>query len=462
VELRETNPVNELLQTLRERGFIQKTTDDETDDKPLAKLLATRPITAYAGFDPTASSFHVGNLVPILGLVHLQQARCRPIAIVGGGTGMVGDPSGKTELRKVLAADEVQANLEAQKAQLSRFFEIGAAPPAARSGENPIRASGLERTGFVLNNADWLARLNYLEFLRDIGRHFSVNRMLAAESVKLRLESESGLSFLEFNYSLLQAYDFLVLNERYGCELQVGGGDQWGNIVAGTDLIRRVTGRRAHGITFPLVMTADGKKMGKTEKGAVWLDASRTSPYEYYQYWINVDDRDAGRFLRMFTFLPIEEIAELEKLTGSDIRVAKQRLAFEATLLAHGREQAEKACDAARALFGGQRVVSSVRVLHEAVGQVVASMTGLHEAVSVPSHVVARADLEKGLLAVQLFADSGLCESKSAAKRMARQGGLYVNGDAIPEERVLTAADLKDGAILLRAGKKKHVKVACA
>ena len=428
--------MSDLLKTLRERGFVQKTTDDETDDKPLEKLLASKHVTGYIGFDPTASSFHIGNLVSIMVLSHLQRSGHRPLAIIGGGTGMVGDPSGKSELRKVLSPEVIQANLEAQRKQLSRYLDLG---PAPEIGAHLIAAGadGTDaRRGFLLNNADWLASLNYIEFLRDVGRHFSVNRMLAAESVKLRLESEAGLSFLEFNYSILQAYDFFVLNERYGCELQLGGGDQWGNIVAGTDLIRRMTGRRAHGVTTPLVTTSDGKKMGKTEKGAVWLDPTLTSPYDFYQYWVNIDDRDVGRFLRMFTLLPIEEIQALEALSGADIRRAKSRLAFEATALTHGEEEAKRAEEAAKSLFGGGG-----------------------DGASVPTHSVGAADLSSGILAVQLFADAGLCESKSAAKRMARQGGLYVNGDAIAEDRTLIPGDLKDNAILLRAGKKKHVKV---
>jgi len=264
--------VKNLLDVLRERGFIQQTTDDEAEGEPLRELLETRCVTAYAGFDPTASSFHVGNLVPILGLLHLQRAGHRPIAVVGGGTGMVGDPSGKTEMRKLLAKEEVRANMEAQKEQLERYIELG--PPPGAGAPPPARAAdGSGPPGFVLDNADWLASLNYIDFLREIGSAFSVNRMLQAESARLRLESPSGLSFLEFNYSILQAYDFLVLNQRYGCELQMGGGDQWGNIVAGTDLIRRIARRRAHGITFPLVTTSGGKKMGKSETGAVWLAA---------------------------------------------------------------------------------------------------------------------------------------------------------------------------------------------
>ncbi len=432
--------MSDLLQTLRERGFLHQTTDDEAEDKPLEKLLASKCVTGYAGFDPTAASFHVGNLVSIMTLLHLQRSGHRPIVILGGGTGKVGDPSGKSELRKVLTRDVIEANLEAQRRQLSRYLELGPAPSLGAHLSNAVPSSAEARRGFLLNNADWLDPLNYIEFLRDVGRHFSVNRMLAAESVKLRLESEAGLSFLEFNYSILQAYDFLVLFERYGCELQLGGSDQWGNIVAGTDLIRRRTGNRAHGITTPLVTTSDGKKMGKTEKGAVWLDQSLTSPYAYYQYWVNVDDRDVGRFLRMFTVLPIDEIRELEAFRGAEIRRAKSRLAFEATALTHGKEAAVGAEEAAKALFGAGGGVGG-------------------DDASMPRFSIGPTELAGGLVAVQLFASCGLCESKSAAKRMARGGGLYVNSEKISEDRVLTPDDLRDGAILLSAGKKQHIKV---
>jgi tyrosyl-tRNA synthetase len=417
------------LGTLRERGFIQQTTDDETSDKPLEKLLASKRVTAYAGFDPTAPSLHVGNLVPVMGLLHLQRAGYRPIVLVGGGTGMVGDPSGKNEARRVLTREEIDFNVAAQKLQLARFIDLA-----------PTADPGTSR-GLLLNNADWLCSLNYIDFLRDIGRHFSVNRMLAAESVKLRLESESGLSFLELNYSLLQAYDFLYLSQQYDCELQLGGSDQWGNITAGTDLIRRVTGRRAHGITFPLVTRSDGQKMGKSVDGAIWIDAGRTSPYAYYQYWINTHDQDVGRFLRLFTLVPVADVAELEKLQGANLRAAKERLAYEATALCHGEEEAQKARAAAAALFGGG---------------------GSAAATAVPTHPVSRQSLELGLPAAQAFAESGLCESRSAARRMADQGGLYVNGEAVAEDRKLTLDDLRDGGILLRAGKKKHCRLVVA
>ena len=428
-----TTPVRSLLEVLRERGFIQQTTDDETDDRPLEKLLSSKRVTGYAGFDPTASSLHVGNLVPVMGLRHLQDSGHRPLVIVGGGTGMVGDPSGKTQLRKVLGAEEIQANLDTVRAQLSRYLEL--APRGQEAGE----ADSGDKRGSMLNNVDWLLPLNYIEFLREVGRHFSINRMLAAESVKLRLESEGGLSFLEFNYSLLQAYDFYYLNRHYDCELQMGGGDQWGNIVAGTELIRRASGRRAHGITFPLITTASGRKMGKTETGAIWLDPERTSPYDFYQYWINTDDRDVGRFLRLFTLLPLEKIRELEALTGSETRRAKEVLALETTALTHGREEALKAQEAARALFGGGRPGA--------------------DGASIPTQEIPLAELEKGILAVNLFAETKLCDSRSAARRLAAQNGLYVNDKPIPGDRVLASSDLEDGAILLRAGKKKYLRV---
>ena len=415
------------LSVLHERGFIQKTTDDETMEKPLEKLLESKRVTGYIGFDPTAPSLHVGNLVPVMALVHLQRSGHRPIVILGGGTGLIGDPSGKTKMRRMLESGEAVTNLELQRAQLGRYLDLA---PAADLSES---------RALVLNNAEWLQSLNYIEFLREFGRHFSVNRMLQAESVQLRLNSEGGLSFLEFNYGLLQAYDFCVLNERYDCELQLGGSDQWGNIVAGIDLIRRVSGRKGHGITFPLVTTASGGKMGKTESGAVWLDPEKTSPYEYYQYWINSHDQDVGRFLRLFTLLPVGEIQELEGLKGADLRRAKARLAFEATALSHGKEAASRAQEGARSLFEGGPAVS--------------------QNANVPTHHIPRALLEAGLPAIQLFASSGMTGSRNEARRLAGQQGLYVNGEPISEARVLGATDLKDGAILLRVGKKKHLRI---
>ncbi len=300
-----------VLDTFEERGFVEQVTDREE----LLKALGD-PTTCYIGFDPTASSLHVGSLVPIMSLAHMQRAGHRPIALVGGGTTLVGDPSGKTEMRRLMSREEINRNAEGIKKQLSRFLDFS-----------------LEKA-LMLNNADWLVGLNYIEFLRDIGRHFSVNRMLAAESYKVRLES--GLSFIEFNYMLLQAYDYWHLFKHYQCRLQMGGNDQWGNILAGADLIRRMEGEVVHALTFPLITTSSGIKMGKTHKGAVWLDPELTSPYDYYQYWINQDDKDVERFLALFTFLPMEEVRRLGSLMGEGIREAKEVLAFEATALCHG------------------------------------------------------------------------------------------------------------------------------
>jgi tyrosyl-tRNA synthetase len=421
--------VNGVLAALRERGFVEKTTDDEA----LERLFATGRVSAYVGFDPTADSLHVGSLVPIMALVHVERCGHRPIAVIGGGTGRVGDPSGKSEMRQVLDVERIRSNLQGISAQLCRYLRL----EAAGAGTGP-RASSGTATGLIVDNADWLLPLNYVEFLRDFGRHFSVNRMLSAESVKLRLESEAGLSFLEFNYSILQAFDFLVLHQRYDCVVQMGGSDQWGNIVAGIDLIRRVEGRSAYGITFPLITTAGGGKMGKTERGAVWLDASRTSPYEFYQFWVNTDDRDVGRYLRLFTLLDLEEVAAMERLSGSELRKAKEALAFEATVLCHGRKEAETARDASRALFGGG---------------------ALDDATAVPTHQLSMERLESGIAAFELFTDCGLCESRSAARRLARQGGLYIHGEAVAEDRVVSSADLRDGVLLLRAGKKRYCRV---
>ncbi len=409
------------LATLRERGFVQ----DVTDETGLERLLAAGPVTAYVGFDPTASSLHAGSLVQIMAMMHFQRAGHRPVAIVGGGTGKVGDPSGKQEMRKLLGGEEIRRNLDGFRRQLGRFIDF-----------SPGKA-------LLIDNAEWLLSLNYIDFLRDIGRHFSVNRMLAAECFKSRLESEAGLSFLEFNYMLLQAYDFLELFRRHGCRLQFGGSDQWGNILAGIDLIRRVEGPEAvaYGFTIPLIMTAAGKKMGKTADGAVWLDAERTSPYDFYQYWINTTDQDVGRFLRLYTFLPIEEIAALERLQGADIRRAKEALAIEATRIVHGEDESRRAQEAARANFGG------------------VSAESVAGSEAVPTREIAERELAQGVLAVNLFADCGLATSRGEARRLARQGGLYVNGQAIAEERKLTLEDVKKGAIQLRSGKKHHVRL---
>jgi len=384
----------------------------------MAERLEKDRACCYIGFDPTADSMHVGHLIPLMGLAHMQRGGHRIIALMGGGTAMIGDPSGKTEIRKMLTEEQLQSNIEGMLPQFERFLDFS---------EDAV----------LVNNAEWLRDLNYIDFLRDIGRHFSVNRMLSFETYKVRLDS--GLSFLEFNYQLLQAYDFLELNRRYDCVLQMGGDDQWANIISGTDLIRRVERKDAFGWTYPLLTTSSGKKMGKTEKGAVWLDPKRTSPYEYYQYWINTEDDDVERFLSLFTFLPMKEIRELGKLSGADIREAKQRLAFETTAIVHGSENAHQAQQAAESLFSGSK---------PAAGQ---------DNSNVPSTVIDPERISVGLGIFDIFLETGLCKSKGEARRLQAQGGVYVNDQRIDDpDFCLGESDLQNREILLRAGKKRY------
>ena len=408
-----------------ERGFLEQVTDEAN----LRELLK-RKVTCYIGFDPTASSFHVGSLVPIMSLAHMQRHGHRPIALVGAGTALVGDPSGKDEMRQIMTKEEIRKNAEFQKKQFAHFLDF--------SGDRAL----------LLNNADWLTKLNYIDFLRDIGVHFSVNRMLAAESIKIRLET--GLSFIEFNYQLLQAYDFWHLFKHYDCLIQMGGSDQWGNIVAGIDLVRRLEGKQAYGITFPLIMTADGKKMGKTEKGAVWLDPERTSPYEYYQFWINTDDRDVRRFLALFTFLPMEEVDKYGDLKGAEIRKAKEILAFEATKIVHGEGEALKARDASKSLF----ISASDRVMAEE-----SSVAKVDD--SIPTKVMERKEFIKGIPVFKLFEVTSLCGSGSEARRLIEQGGAYLDRKRIDKfDYLVTLAEFSEkNEILLRAGKKKFHRI---
>jgi len=414
-----------VLDILTERGFVAQVTDAEEVGERLQS-----PSTCYIGFDPTADSLHVGSLVPILALVHMQRCGHRPIVLVGGGTGLVGDPSGKTEMRKLLTLEQIERNVQALKLQLSRFLDFS-------NGK-----------ALMLNNADWLVDLRYIEFLRDIGRHFSVNRMLAAESYKARLET--GLNFIEFNYMLLQAYDFFYLATNYDCILQMGGNDQWGNIVAGIDLIRRKGGDAAFGITFPLLTTASGAKMGKTAAGAVWLSQERTSPYDFYQYWVNSDDRDVERFLRLYTFLPVPEIDRIKGIEGQELNACKTILAYEVTALTHGHDAALAAHEAAGRVFGQRRLPkdllpsSSIPREVEVKGQ------------AIPTTAIERDRLESGIPAFELFTATGLCESRSAARRLIQQGGAYVNEHRVPGfDTPIGLADLTPEGILLRAGKKR-------
>jgi len=422
-----------VLDILEERGFI----DAKTHDQELRDLFDRERVTGYIGFDPTASSLHIGSLVQIMTLAHMQRNGHQPIALVGGGTGLVGDPSGRTEMRKVLTLDTIAENVAALKKQLSKFIDF------------------TDDRALMLNNADWLVGLNYIHFLRDVGRHFSVNRMIKMESCKVRLDSEEGLSFLEFNYMILQAYDFLELFSSRNCKLQMGGSDQWGNIVAGIELIHRMKREQAYGITSPLITTSSGEKMGKTAGGAVWLDPERTSPYEYYQYWVNVDDRDLQRFLALYTFLPMQEIRETEKLKDADMNMGKSVLAFETTALVHGREEAINAYRSAASVFGARTIPKSIlpssTIPREEAGG---------EDQSVPCTAMSRNDLAGGLPAFKIFHLTGMANSGGAARRLIEQGGAYVNNIRVAAiDQLVSEKDLVGDEILLRSGKKKFHKI---
>jgi tyrosyl-tRNA synthetase len=423
-----------VVDIFKERGFI----DQMTHDQELYDYFDKETVTCYIGFDPTASSLHIGSLVPIMSLAHMQRNGHRPIALVGGGTGLVGDPSGRTEMRKLLTHETIEENAQGIKEQLSHFLDFG------------------DQKALLLNNAEWLTKLGYIPFLRDIGRHFSVNRMIKSESCKIRLDSEEGLSFIEFNYMVLQAHDFLELLDRHNCRLQMGGSDQWGNIVAGVDLIRRMRQHTAFGITFPLITTSSGEKMGKTAKGAIWLDAGRTSPYEYYQYWINTDDRDVARFLALFTFLPMDEIRAVEQLEGADLNSAKAVLAFEATMLAHGQKEALKAFKAAASMFGIRDVPENI-LSCSSIPRGVSDLDDL----SVPRTYMEAEALKAGIPAFKLFLKVGLVSSGGAARRLIEQGGAYINGSRVKAfDQLVTAEDLNDeNVIVLRSGKKRFHQV---
>ncbi|MDR2485882.1 MAG: tyrosine--tRNA ligase [Treponema sp.] len=414
--------MNPALENLKIRGFFQQCSDTEG----LSRLMDEGPVTFYVGCDPTGPSLHIGHMVPFFACRHLQAAGHKGIALIGGGTARIGDPSGKTEMRRMLGYETLDANAVSITAQLNRF--LGFDGDGAR----------------WVNNKDWLADLNYIDFLREIGSHFSVNRMLGFEAYKLRLET--GLSFIEFNYQLLQSYDFLELYRRYSCRLQIGGDDQWGNIVAGHELIRRIEGADVFGMTFPLVTTSDGKKMGKTEKGALFLDPGITSPYDFFQYWRDVPDTDVYRFLLMFTFLSIEECESLVA-PGKNPNDAKERLAWEVTALIHGKAEADKAMAGARAAFGSAGGDKS----------------------AMPQVILEKAKFEAGYNVADLFADAGLVSSKSEGRRLVQQGGAFVSGaagktsdlNAVTDTACIIGADRfsAEGELVLRAGKKRYCLV---
>jgi tyrosyl-tRNA synthetase len=411
------------------RGMVYDATDG------LAELVAKEPVTAYVGFDPTASSLHVGNLLPVMALARLQRFGHAPIAIVGGGTGMIGDPSGKSQERVLLSVEQIDANLAGIREQLGRFLDFapgGGTPGAAR----------------IVNNADWLGRIDLLSFLRDAGKHFTVNYMLQKESVHRRLESEEGISFTEFSYVLLQAYDFLQLFDRYGCAVQLGGSDQWGNITAGIDLIRKLRAQKAHGMVWPLMTTASGVKFGKTEAGTIWLDQVRTSPFRFYQFWLNTDDRDVVGYLKFFTFLEREAIADLEHVARNqpEKREAQQRLAREVTALVHGADQMRRAEHASAVLFGEDITTLTVDDVLSVFDDVPSTQLS------------GEAFGSAGIGMVDLVARVGLAPSKSEARRLVQSGGVYVNNRRMsdPQARLTREQAIGGRLFVLRKGQKQN------
>jgi tyrosyl-tRNA synthetase len=401
-----------LYDVLGQRGLLAQCTDEQI------RARLAKPVAAYIGFDPTADSLHVGSLVPIMGLAHLQRCGHKPIVLIGGATALVGDPSGKTEARKMLSREQIDANAQAIAAQIQRVVRFDDSPTGA----------------VMVNNADWLAGKTWIDMLREVGSHFSVNRMLSMDSVKGRLEA-GGITYLEFSYMVMQAYDFLHLNETIGCTVQMGGQDQWGNIVMGIELARRMRGVELAGLTLPLVTKSDGGKFGKSEAGNVWLDANRTSPYEFYQFWRNVSDADVGKFLGYFTFLTVDEIRSLADLKDQAINEAKEILAYEVTKLIHGPHEAQTARDSAKAAFGATKDVTGD---------------------AIPRDTLAAADLAQGLTIVQLLTKAGLAASNSEARRLVQGGGVRLHDQLVTDiQHQVTASDVRDGYILLRAGKKR-------
>ncbi len=398
-----------ILDILKERGFIAQVTFEEELYKQLEE-----PTTFYVGFDPTADSLHIGHYIPIMAMAHMQRAGHKPIALMGGGTAMIGDPSGKTDMRKMMTTETIDHNVECIKKQMSRFLDFS------------------DGKAIIVNNGDWLRHLNFIEFMRDIGSMFSVNTMLRADCYRARMESENGLSFLEFTYMLMQSYDFLELFHRYGCRLEMGGNDQWSNMLGGADLVRRKDNEKAFACTFQLLLTHDGKKMGKTEKGALWLDPNKCSPFDFYQYWRNVDDKDVEKCLGLLTFLPMDEVRRLGALEGSAINEAKKVLAYEVTKLVPGEEEAQKAADAAASLFGG----------------------GMNSA-NVPSFELTAADLAEDARVTTMLVKSGLCKSQSDARNQIKAGAVLV-ADVKVEDMAATisAEQFGEDGLMLQKGKK--------
>ncbi len=403
-----------VFEELQARGLIAQMTDGEK----VEELLTKQKIKFYIGFDPTADSLHVGHFVQIMVMAHMQRAGHVPIALFGGGTGMVGDPSGKTDMRKMLTKEDIEHNIGCFQKQMSKLIDFS------------------DGKAIMVNNADWLMNLNYIEFLREIGVHFSVNRMLAAECYKQRLET--GLSFFELNYMIMQSYDFLVLGRKYNCVLQLGGDDQWSNIIYGVELNRRADNRDAYGMTFKLLQTSDGRKMGKTEKGAVWLDPEKTSPYDFYQYWRNVDDADVVNCMKMLTFIPVEKIEEYGKLEGSEINTAKAVLAYEVTKLIHGEDEANKAQAAAKALFGSNA-----------------------DSEDMPTTVLANEDFEDGQANIlNIMVKVGLAKSKGEARRLIEQGGVSVDDEKVSDFTFAVSREkLEQGSVIIKKGKKIFHKI---
>lgn len=397
-------------EVLKERGFIEQLTHEDE----IKSLFQKGGVTFYIGIDPTADSLHVGHFLTVMAMAHMQQCGNRPICLMGGGTGMIGDPSGKADMRKMMTVETIDNNVACIKKQLSRFINFD------------------NDKAIIVNNADWLRNLNYIEFLRDVGVHFSVNRMLTADCFKVRMDKDAGLSFLEFNYMIMQAYDFLELHERHNCIMQLGGNDQWSNIIAGVELIRRKLSKPAYGMTFKLLTNSEGIKMGKTVSGAVWLDPEKTTPYEFYQYWRNIGDKDVEKCLALLTFLPMDEVRRLGALQGSEINQAKEVLAFELTQIVHGEDEATKAQEAARALFGKGAVAGSV-----------------------PTTELSSADFTEGMDILTLLTATGVVPSRSEGRRAVQQGGVKVADQAITDiDFKVTESLFTDGKLLLQKGKK--------